>query len=266
MYTSTFLFLYSMAPLSGYILTLNSEEFLDKILSKMLLVCDELFILDSGSNDNTIAIAEKNKATIINHPFLNFVDQRNFALSICKHSYVFFMDCDEVPSDGMIQAIQKLKEQNFGSDKYRFKSLLQVLGKPIQGGIYPACNGDYCERLICSDTISYSQHFLVHEELTQHKSRVDIDASYTHFTFQTKIEFKEKLEKYTSLAAIHMYEKKKKVNWFKIHVNPIAAWIKWYLIKKSFLDGSIGWTCGKYAYHYTQLKYKKLKEKYRLDN
>ena len=253
-----FYFYQFMKELSGYILTYNSEKYLEEILNAMSKVCDEIILVDSGSKDKTKAIAEKYKVTFINHLFTNFAAQRNFALSQCKNEYVFFLDCDEVPSDGMIQAIQQLKQTNFGADKYRFISQLNVLGKNLKAGIYPAKNFSYCNRLINKNVICYTLNFLVHEEISAFKTSVDIHETYCHYTFQTMEEFEKKLNQYTDLAAAQMFQKRQKVNGFKKILNPMAAWIKWYLMRKSFLDGSVGWLWGKYAYDYTKMKYDKL--------
>jgi hypothetical protein len=165
----------------------------------------------------------------------------------------------------LIYKVSELKEKGFGADKYRFKSNLNILGIDIHGGIYPSKNNSDNDRLINRKKIHYTSNFLVHEEISAHDTRQDIPLDYIHYTFQSMDEFELKLRKYTTLAAKQMYQKNKKTNQVKLHLSACAAWYKWYFSKKSFLDGRIGWMCGKYAYQYTKLKYLKLIELYKND-
>lgn len=257
-----FYFYKVMEKLSGYVLTFNSEQYLAQLLSKMKTVCDELFVVDSGSSDGTEQIVRASGCHFVYHPFGNFSKQRNYALSLCNHRYVYFHDCDEIPSEDMLQYIKAQKRIGFIADKYRFKGLYNVLGQDIRGGIYPGSSMSYSDRIINKEKIHYTEHFMVHEEISAHDSRIDRPEYFHHYTFQTLEEFEEKLERYTSLSAQQMYAKGKRVSWIKRLFSPIAAWIKWYWMRKSFLDGLVGWECGKYAYKYTQKKYDKLMKKY----
>ncbi|MCC9656086.1 glycosyltransferase family 2 protein [Rhodopirellula halodulae] len=60
--------------------------------------CDDVHVLDSGSSDRTIAIAEESGAQVSYHPFASFGKQRNHALDelALKHDWILFLDADEV--------------------------------------------------------------------------------------------------------------------------------------------------------------------------
>ncbi len=83
-----------MAPLSLYILTYNSEKYLEQILASASRVCDEIIIVDSGSTDSTKVVGQKFNCKIYDRAFDNFREQRNFALSQCTHDYVLSFDSD----------------------------------------------------------------------------------------------------------------------------------------------------------------------------
>lgn len=84
---------------AGVVLTLNEERSLARALSS-LQWCDELIVLDSGSSDNTRAIALSSGARFYQHvqppPFL-ITNQRNWAIDNCqiKSDWVLFLDADE---------------------------------------------------------------------------------------------------------------------------------------------------------------------------
>ena len=56
-----------------------------------------VIVLDSGSEDGTVAIAEKHGCTVFKHQWLGFAGQRNFALKNCniEKGWVLFIDADE---------------------------------------------------------------------------------------------------------------------------------------------------------------------------
>lgn len=81
---------------SVLILTLNEEKNLPTCLAS-IKGCDDIVVLDSGSTDRTVPIAEAAGARVFVHPFENFAQQRNFAHSEIpfRHPWVFHLDADE---------------------------------------------------------------------------------------------------------------------------------------------------------------------------
>lgn len=82
---------------SVVVLTKNEEADLSACLESVQW-CSDLHILDSGSTDKTIFIAEQFKAFVTINPFESFGKQRNFALDnlSLKNDWVLFLDADEV--------------------------------------------------------------------------------------------------------------------------------------------------------------------------
>ena len=100
--------------LSGYIITKNNGRSLGWALESVHQYLDEIVIVDSGSTDNTLAIAEKYNAKIYHNDFVDFSAQRNFAVSKCSGDWIFTMDADEVMGENFGQIFDYMK-----SSKYR---------------------------------------------------------------------------------------------------------------------------------------------------
>jgi glycosyltransferase involved in cell wall biosynthesis len=81
---------------STVILTLNEEKALPGCLAS-LGECDDIVVLDSGSSDRTVAIAEAAGARVFTRAFDGFASQRNFAQREIpfRHPWVFHLDADE---------------------------------------------------------------------------------------------------------------------------------------------------------------------------
>jgi len=91
-------------PISVIILTLNEARDLPDCLAS-LTWCDDVHVLDSGSQDETVKIAESAGATVLVNPFQSFGQQRNWALDHCpvKHPWVLFLDADERVTPAMLE-------------------------------------------------------------------------------------------------------------------------------------------------------------------
>ena len=86
--------------LSIVILTKNEGRDLPRCLASMAW-CDDVHVLDSGSTDDTVAIAARSGANVATNPFVSFGQQRNAALDrlTLKHPWILFLDADEVCTD-----------------------------------------------------------------------------------------------------------------------------------------------------------------------
>jgi glycosyltransferase involved in cell wall biosynthesis len=81
---------------SAIILTKNEAHDLPGCLRSISWI-EDIIVLDSGSADETLAIAQQFSARIFTNPFKSFADQRNWALDRCapKHNWILFLDADE---------------------------------------------------------------------------------------------------------------------------------------------------------------------------
>ena len=226
----------------------------------MTKVADEVIVIDSGSCDGTQKIAESfEKVKFIYNPFENFKAQRIFAENSCRFDHILFLDSDEIPNEQLIENIKILKENDgFSCDAYSITRKWTVLGKNVHS-IYPVVAPDHPTRLYNKKKASLQASQLVHESVTGYETIGKIDGEINHITFETKDEFRQKLELYTDIAAKDLIIKKKKNNIFKRILSPIGAFIKWYFLKYGYKDGKTGLITGQYAYRYTKMKYKKAK-------
>jgi glycosyltransferase involved in cell wall biosynthesis len=86
-----------MTPLSIYVLTFNSEKYLSAILQAVAPLADDLLVVDSGSSDQTVAIATQCGARVLYRRLMIFASSvilpsNNAGMITC------FLDSDEIPS------------------------------------------------------------------------------------------------------------------------------------------------------------------------
>ena len=98
----------SPIPLTTLIRTLNEADRIAKTIESVLPLGGEILVLDAGSKDDTVAIAEKLGARVISNPWPGFGPQRYFGESQCTHDMVFSVDADEVLTPAMVAEIRAL--------------------------------------------------------------------------------------------------------------------------------------------------------------
>ena len=83
-----------MPRLSAIIIAQNEAANIGACLDSVAFA-DERIVVDGGSRDDTVAIAEGKGARVVGHAFAGFGAQKNFALSLAQAIGCFSIDADE---------------------------------------------------------------------------------------------------------------------------------------------------------------------------
>ena len=90
------------------VLTLNEAHRIEACLQSAAFA-DQLLVVDSGSTDGTVAIAQRLGAEVHSHPdWQGFAVQRNRLLAHARGDYIFFLDADEVMTPAFAQELQAI--------------------------------------------------------------------------------------------------------------------------------------------------------------
>jgi glycosyltransferase involved in cell wall biosynthesis len=162
---------------SVIILTFNSIDSLPATLASVNALTDDIYIVDSGSTDSTVAIAEAAGATVAHHPFENYGAQRNWAIDNLptRYRWQLHLDADERLTPELKEEIAALPEESTLSG-YFLPRLLQFMGRVLHHG---GMNPTWHMRLFLKgqgrcEAREYDQHFICTGE-TQRLKRAMID-------------------------------------------------------------------------------------------
>ncbi len=248
-----------MIKLSVLIITYNEEANIGRCIDSVQAIADEIVVVDSQSQDKTIEICISKGAKVIQHPFENFVKQRNNANAEAKYDHVFSIDADEVLSPELIDSIQEMKK-NWEYDAYEINRLNNYCGQWIKhSGWYPEWRARIFDRRIGEWT-----GLLVHESLKLQKGTVTgkLNGHLLHYSYHSISEHIKRINHYTDLTAQEAFINKKKSNNFNIWFNPKVRFIRDYIFNGGFRDGYYGYVICKISSLATFLKYSKLKDLY----
>lgn len=90
----------------------DEEKTLERCLSSIKDIVDEIIIVDTGSTDKTKEIAKKFNSKIYDFKWIDdFAAARNFSFSKATKEYVFWLDGDDYLDDENINNFRDLKDQ-----------------------------------------------------------------------------------------------------------------------------------------------------------
>ncbi|MEM6766151.1 MAG: glycosyltransferase family 2 protein [Bacteroidota bacterium] len=247
-----------MSKISAVIITKNEADNIQRCISSLEGVADEVLVLDAYSEDETVEIATSLGARCIQREWVGFAASKNYANSLATHPYILSLDADEALSEALRASL--LKEKALLAGAYTFNRLTNYCGKWVRhGGWYP----DVKLRLFPKQAANWQGDF-VHEKLVLKK---DVPTSHLsgdilHYSITSVEDHLERINRYSSLAAEDMFNKGKKGGWIKRWLSPGLRFLKMYLLKGGFLDGYEGYLISKFSAFSTYLRYVKLREKY----
>ena len=198
---------------------------------------DQIVVVDSGSTDNTLAIAQALGAQVLQtKDWPGFGMQKNRALDLATGDWVLSIDADERVTDELAAQIQAaMLSQRTAA--FHLPRLTQFCGKWIH---HCGWTPDYVLRLFKRGSARFSDD-LVHERLIQTQGTSEkLKAPILHYSYPTPSQYWRKLDQYSQAWAQQRYTEGKKVSMFRAAVSGVTAFIRSYIFRLGFLDGAMG--------------------------
>ncbi len=196
---------------------------------------DEILVVDSGSEDETRAIAEVQGCRVVEKEWLGFGRQKQFAVSIAKHDWVLCLDVDERVSPELATSIcTTLASPRVMA--YRMPRRNRFLGKWLTHGEgYP----DWSLRMFHRAHASWSNDE-VHEAVITTAEVGTLKGDLLHDSAEEVTTYLAKQNRYSSLHAEALYQQGVRAGYLKLFVSPLVRFIKFYFLRLGFLDGGPG--------------------------
>src|SRR6202167_1850673 len=124
---------------SVIILAYNYVDTLGATLAQAQEISDDLYVVDSFSSDDTVALSRQYGAQVVQHAFENYGAQRNWAIDnlVLRYPWQLHLDADERLTPELIAAIQSLPE-NPAHSGFLIPRLVEFLGRTMRhGGMSP---------------------------------------------------------------------------------------------------------------------------------
>lgn len=239
--------------ISVIIPTLNEERDIVDCIVSAKKISDDIVVVDSGSNDKTVALAKQLGARVYVNRFVDFATQRNFANTKTKHDWVFSMDADERVTDSLASEINALRSESY--DAYLIPRLNVIFNKEIKNTrwfpdkhlwLYNKKKGAWENGL--------------HEEFVTKGSVGSLNNHKIHYSHKSISDFLKMTNNYSSIEAKSF---KGEYSVFYHVWYPLRSFFGRYFYKKGFKDGMHGFVLSVLMAWYRYMVWSKIWEKQR---
>ena len=243
--------------ISATIITFNEERNIERCISSLKEVTDEIVVVDSYSTDKTEKKCRNNNVKIIKHEFEGNIQQQNYAVSQASYDYILSLDADEELSNELKKSIIEIKN-NCLFDGYTFNRLTSYCGKWIR----------YCGWYPDTKLRIWNRNKGKFEGINPHGKVImkpgcsikHINGDLFHHSYYNINQHIEKINYYTDISSIEAFKQGKKTNILKIIIKSLFKFFRDYFLKLGFLDGYYGFIICVNSMHAKFLKYVKLNE------
>ncbi len=246
---------------SVVIITLNESRNIERALLSVKGLTDDMVVVDSGSVDDTVALARKLGARVIERPWEGYSAAKNYGNSQAAYPWILSLDADEALSPELVFSIrQHVKEGIPECRVFMFNRLTNYCDRWIyHSGWYP----DRKIRIWHRDFARWEGS--IHEKVvfTEKPEMVYLKGDLYHYSYYSVKEHKKQIDLFTTLSAEDLFSKEKRAGYTRILFSPVAKFLRDYLFRLGFLDGWEGWKICSLSARAVYLKYVKLQRLWR---
>ncbi|TBR36503.1 MULTISPECIES: glycosyltransferase family 2 protein [Dyella] len=239
-------------PITLAVITHNEADNIARCLDSVPFAAEKL-VVDSGSTDDTVAIAQAHGARVVHQDWLGFGPQRNAAQAMCAHEWILFLDADEYLSPALAQELQEKLPALMASDipAVVLRRSTVFMGAPMRW--YLPSMGEKMARLYHRGRARWSDA-RVHESLKYDGDAPVLNGRFNHTNNPTLVHKQLKVLRYSELKCRDWLDKGKPVRMWQAPFVFWLAFIKDYVFRLGMLDGWRGFIVAQTAATYAMYK------------
>ena len=214
----------------------------------------ERIVLDSGSNDGTVRVAEAAGARVVQTDWPGHVAQKNRAMAMASQPWVLSLDADEALSPEAGEALREALRDPGAVAGFSFPRCSTWLGRPIRHGRW------YPDRKLRA--VRRGQGLWVgddpHDQLTVSGEVVALSGDILHVPYRNFGEHLRTIDRYTRIHADAMARRGERARWWDVTLRPPLHFVNAALLRRGFLDGPSGVALAGLGAAYVALKWSRL--------
>jgi glycosyltransferase involved in cell wall biosynthesis len=238
-------------PLSVALISFNEEDNIGRTLEAVRGIAAEIVVVDSHSTDRTREIARRMGARVFEEDWKGHIAQKNSALDRCTQPWILALDCDEVVSEGLRDAIAAAVTEP-AADGYLVNRRTVYLGRTLEHMWQP----DWKLRLVRREANPVWGGYDPHDSLSLDGTTSRLHGGFLeHHSYRDLDDHFRRLVGYARIAAHSYHEHGKRSGPGKIVFSPLAGVLKSYILRGGFLDGMPGLIAASSKLAYILFKY-----------
>ena len=237
-------------PLSLCVITRDAARQIADCLASVPFA-GEIVIVDSGSQDDTVEIARRCGARVVVQPWQGFGAQKNFAVGQARFDWVLCLDADERLTPELGAAIEAALGTSampatsatsaapaapVGPAAYAMARRNRFFGRWLEHGEgYP----DWNVRLFDRRRARWTDD-PVHEHVVADTRVERLAGDLLHASAESLDTYMAKQNRYTTLQAEALHARGAHAGAARLVLSPLVRFVRFYLLKRGFLDGVPG--------------------------
>ena len=244
-----------MLPVTVTVITRNEADALADAL-RSVSWADEIIVVDAESTDDTVTIARQFTDRVYVRPWNGYIEQKNHAATLASHDWILSLDADERVTTPLAEEIRTVLATEPASNGYRIPRVSFYFGRWMRTtDMYP----DFQLRLYDRRKARWEGKY-VHESVRADGAVGYLKHDLQHHPYRDLSEHLIRMDRYTTLAARQMYEQGTRTSALGMLVHAKLAFLRNYILKGGFRDGSAGLVISVVNSYYVFLKFAKLWE------
>lgn len=227
---------YRLIMLSVVIITKNEAHNIRRCLESVKWA-DDIVVIDSGSEDGTVAIAKEYTNNVWVMDWQGYGVQKQRALEKATGDWVLNLDADESLTEPLKEEIQRVMADD-SADACRIPIQMNFYGKPLRYSSSPSRH----IRLFKREGARYSND-IVHEKIQlskQHTRITQLKSAIVHPSFRDVSHALYKINRYSSYSAKIRIENHRSTALYKILLGTSWMFFRCYVLQRGFMDGKAG--------------------------
>jgi glycosyltransferase involved in cell wall biosynthesis len=245
-------------PVSLLVMTWNEAHNIGRCLDSVPFVAEKL-VIDSGSTDDTIAVARAHGARVVEQAWLGFGPQRIFATAQSTYEWILFLDADESLSPELAAEFETRLPELLASRLAgaELRRSAWYMGAPMRW--YRPMVGERIGRFYHRDRARWTDA-RVHEALRFDGRVPCLRGVILHHHSATLVHKQLKVLKYSELKALDWADRGRRARLWECPFVYLAAFVKDYFLRLAFLDGGRGFVVAHISAAYAVYKRVRLYE------
>ncbi|ESQ89585.1 glycosyl transferase [Asticcacaulis sp. AC460] len=222
--------------LSCCIIARNEGDRIGDVIRAVSGLVDEVVVIDSGSTDNTIVVAEALGARVVHHDWPGYGPQKRYSEDCAAYDWILNLDADEVVTPELYSEIKALMSAGPTLNAYRFRIM----------NVYPGWNAPRLWADFHNYVRLYDRRVVrfrespVHDTVDTRDEPVgQLTGTVTHFSSRSFEHIRQKFESYNTLQA-KVLKKPSWQLWARLPLEYPLGFLRYYVFRRHFTGGVDG--------------------------
>ena len=230
----------TVLPISVFIITKNEADRITATINSVKNWVDEVIVIDSGSSDDTVAVAAAGGARVEYNAWAGYGLQKRFGEDLCRNNWLLNLDADEEISPELAQEIKTLFAGNYAANSGYTLDIYNMLSGETK---VPARTQMNRVLRLYDKRFGRFSDSPVHDSVIMREGSVgNLKAAVYHRSYRSLTHALEKINAYSTMQAEDLLRRNVRIPAWRLYAEFPASFIKAYFFRAYIFRGGRGFS------------------------